>query len=123
MASWIFGPQIAGTLFLIMGLIFNKFPPKKINELYGYRTLASKKNQQTWDVANRYAAKYMIRCGIIVLIIGLLFTGILKEIPIPGKIKGALTALFFISSGIIPCILLIVATEKHLDKIFGNKTE
>lgn len=122
-ASWILGPQIVGLMLFILGLIFYNFPPKKINDLYGYRTLAAQKNQQTWDVANSYAAKYMIKCGLILIVIGLLITGLLKEITISVKIKATLTALFFIASGIVPCLFLIAATEKHLDKFFGNKTE
>jgi uncharacterized membrane protein len=81
------------------------------------------KNQQTWDVANRYAAMYMIKCGLILITIGLLITTLLQVISMPVKIKTVLTALFFISSGIIPCLFLFVTTEKHLDKTFGNKTE
>ncbi|WP_298766873.1 SdpI family protein [uncultured Polaribacter sp.] len=40
-----------GLLFLI-SIIFWKFPPKKINGLYGYRTPKAMQNQQIWDFAN-----------------------------------------------------------------------
>lgn len=40
-----------GVLFLI-SIIFWKFPPKKINNLYGYRTPKAMQNQQIWDFAN-----------------------------------------------------------------------
>lgn len=40
-----------GVLFLL-SIIFWKFPPKKINNLYGYRTHRSMLNQQIWDFAN-----------------------------------------------------------------------
>ena len=40
-----------GVLFLI-SIIFWKFPPKKVNKLYGYRTPKAMQNQQIWDFAN-----------------------------------------------------------------------
>ncbi|MFY9242507.1 MAG: SdpI family protein [Polaribacter sp.] len=40
-----------GLLFLL-SIIFWKFPPKKINSLYGYRTFKAMQNQQIWDFAN-----------------------------------------------------------------------
>jgi uncharacterized membrane protein len=40
-----------GVLFLI-SFIFWKFPPKKVNRLYGYRTPKAMLNQQIWDFAN-----------------------------------------------------------------------
>jgi len=40
-----------GLLFLL-SIIFWKFPPKKINSIYGYRTHKSIQNQQIWNFAN-----------------------------------------------------------------------
>ena len=40
-----------GLLFLI-SIIFWKFPPKKINSIYGYKTPKAMLNQQIWDFAN-----------------------------------------------------------------------
>lgn len=40
-----------GLLFLL-SILFYKFPPKKINKLYGYRTVKAMQNQQIWDFAN-----------------------------------------------------------------------
>ncbi|AIY79020.1 SdpI family protein [Clostridium cagae] len=38
---------ILGIIFIIIGFIFKAFPPKKINSIFGYRTLLSMKNQDT----------------------------------------------------------------------------
>lgn len=46
---------------LVLGLLFQKFPPKKINYLYGYRTNRSMKNQEVWEAANNYASKLFLR--------------------------------------------------------------
>jgi uncharacterized membrane protein len=40
-----------GLLFLI-SIIFWKFPPKKINRIYGYRTPKAIQNQEIWSFAN-----------------------------------------------------------------------
>ena len=40
-----------GLLFLL-SILFYQFPPKKINSLYGYRTVKAMQNQQIWDFAN-----------------------------------------------------------------------
>lgn len=42
---------------IIFGRIMFVRPPKKINDLYGYRTPRSMKNQDTWDFAHKYCGK------------------------------------------------------------------
>lgn len=49
-----------------------KFPPKKINFLYGYRTNSSMKNQERWDFAQKYAAKEMMITGLVLAASGAL---------------------------------------------------
>ena len=41
---------------LLLGWLLKKYPPKKINHLYGYRTQRSMKNQATWEAANTYSS-------------------------------------------------------------------
>ena len=53
---------------LIVSLIFVKFPPKKINYLYGYRTRRSMANPKIWKVANDYSAKMMVKITLISMI-------------------------------------------------------
>jgi len=49
-----------------------KFPPKKINSIYGYRTASSMKNQLRWDFAQLYASKQMIKYGLLLSMVGLI---------------------------------------------------
>lgn len=49
-----------------------KFPPKKINSLYGYRTTNSMKNQEIWDFSQKYASKEMIKLGLLLFLSSLL---------------------------------------------------
>ncbi len=50
-------------MFLIE-LLWNKHPPKKINSIYGYRTIRSMKNRETWEFAHKLCAKIRTICGI-----------------------------------------------------------
>jgi len=60
-------------MILIIGLIFKKFPPKKINSIYGYRTNSSMKNKKVWDYAQVVGANSFIVLGLIYGILGGLF--------------------------------------------------
>jgi len=122
-ASWIFGPQLLGVMFLLIGGIQYLLPPKRINDYYGYKTEAAKKNQQTWDAANRYSSIYMIKAGLALLIVGFMVTALFNEIVIPFKLRTGLTIFLLILSAMLPAILMIVSTEKYLTKTFGQKTE
>lgn len=56
-------PFITGGIFIITGFLMLKFPPKKINSLYGYRTKSSMQNQQRWDFAQNISSKEMMKLG------------------------------------------------------------
>ena len=104
--NWIIGPQLIGFILLLVGLMQTYFPPKKINNLYGYRTSSSMKNQQMWDEANRYSAHYTAWTGLIILIIGIAITAVLKIVILPVKIKIALDVLAIIAPGLIAMAFL-----------------
>jgi len=55
-------------IFIGIGFIMLKFPPKKINSLYGYRTTSSMKNQTRWDFAQNYSSKEMIKLGLVLML-------------------------------------------------------
>ena len=63
-----------GILLAASGGILLKYPPKKINWFYGYRTRSSMKNQDRWDFAQRYSARELIRTGFIMVLTG--FAGV-----------------------------------------------
>ena len=58
-------PLATGIIFIAVGALLYKFPPKSINFLYGYRTKNSMKTQERWDFAQIYAAKTIIKVGFI----------------------------------------------------------
>ncbi len=65
---------LLAVVFLIGAQITLRYPPKKINSLYGYRTKNSMKSQQHWDFAQRYSSIKMNALGLIYLLMGGLFT-------------------------------------------------
>jgi uncharacterized membrane protein len=123
LSHFIFGPQLVGIVLVVIGLIMQQYPPKKINGLYGYRTFASMKNQQTWDVANRYAARLMTVIGFWTFIAGVAVTAGLNYLMADGfKLRGFIAGISIVLS-IVPALLIIILTEKHLDRTFNNKNE
>ena len=53
------GHLLIGPLMLLTCCIFSKYPPKKINDFYGYRTKRSMRNQDCWNFANRHSISLM----------------------------------------------------------------
>ncbi|MFM8916523.1 MAG: SdpI family protein [Bacteroidota bacterium] len=102
---------ITGPLFIVLGYYFSKFPPKKINHIYGYRTPRSMKSQEAWNFAQVYGAKKMIVAGWIMLGAGLLL--------LPFNLTEHLSALLSIGILIGSAIWMIVVTERELKKKFG----
>ncbi|MBK8415590.1 MAG: SdpI family protein [Bacteroidetes bacterium] len=69
-------PFMVGSIMIILGIVLITHPPKKMNNLYGYRTASSLKNQEQWDFAQKYCGNELIRLGILMTIsstIGLFF--------------------------------------------------
>lgn len=60
-----------GPIFLILGLILSRFPPRKINPLFGYRTVRSMRNQASWDLAQVVSSREMVKAGIVQSLCGL----------------------------------------------------
>jgi uncharacterized membrane protein len=119
--NWLIGPQLIGFIFVIMGFIQKRFPPKRINSLYGYRMPSAMKNQETWDEANSFSARYMIRLGLIMIVIGFALAGGLTLINMKEEARTGLSAALLVVSAMLIAVLLITGTEKHLSNTFDNK--
>ena len=66
-------------LLFVVSIIFWQFPPKKINNLYGYRTHKSMANQDIWDFANTVFNKNLIIYSAFSFGAGLLFAYLAPE--------------------------------------------
>jgi uncharacterized membrane protein len=108
---------IIGPLMILMGLIFKLFPPKKINDFYGYRTNRSKLRQEIWDEANSYSPKLIVWVGVITTIAQVVFYYTLEFETGMGAAAAVLVVLL---------LCTIPMTETHLNKMFdqnGNRKE
>ena len=115
--SWLLGPQLIGLLFIVIGFLLLTFPPKKINDFYGYRMPSAQENQAKWDEAQRYAGSFMMKIGVIYTLTGLLLAALLHILHWPYR---PLMPILSIFAGISAPVLLIVFTERHLDHVFKN---
>ncbi len=106
-------PAMTGVIFIIVGIIMLKFPPKEINALYGYRTKSSMKNNERWAFAQKYSAKETIKLGALLTLSGLL--GFFFN---PPGITG-----MFIGLGlmILAAVLLVIRVENAIKKNFAGE--
>ncbi|MCL4123833.1 UNVERIFIED_CONTAM: hypothetical protein GTU68_037813 [Idotea baltica] len=63
--------MLCGIIFILAGLLLSKYPPKSINNLYGYRTSTSMKNQDIWDFAQKISSKKIFKYGAIISLLSL----------------------------------------------------
>ncbi len=97
---------LVGLVFSLAAFISMKFPPKKINGIYGYRTARSMKSQENWDIAQRYSSRLMLKQGLSMLTIG----GLLIALPLTEEVSAVIS----IALLIVSVIVLFVQTEKKL---------
>lgn len=59
--------MIIPVIMIIIGIVFAKHYPAKINYISGYRTRMSMKNMDTWKYAHQVSSRLWFRCGIVLL--------------------------------------------------------
>ncbi len=103
-------PLLVGLVFVIASIITHRFPPRKINYLYGYRTGNSMKSQDRWDFAQKYSSRRMHEAGFALIAVS--FAG--YPLPLSAEVK------FWV--GILPamlsCVYIFHKTEKALRQHF-----
>lgn len=108
-------PLVAGATLVVAGLMMLKLPSKKVNRIYGYRTADSMKSQGRWSFSQKYAAKELIRFGILAALSSVLGLFYHPEEEV-GVAVGLATLLLAI-------IFPIVRTERALKKKFGKEND
>jgi uncharacterized membrane protein len=106
-------PALTGVIFLIVGFIMYKFPPKEINALYGYRTISSMKSKERWVFAQEYSSLEMIKTGAI-----LSLTSVLGLIFKPGGKPGMFLGLGLL---ILMVVILFIRVERAITNKFENE--
>lgn len=59
-------------MFLVGAVYSKRFPARKINMNYGYRTRRSMKNQELWNYAQVQYNKNLLKGGVVMILLGLL---------------------------------------------------
>ena len=97
---------LIGVIFTITGFVTLNFPPKQINDFYGYRTANSMKSQDKWNFSQRYSTIKMIQLGFGLICFS--FFGMFFE-------KTELIQISVgISSALLICLILFITTERQL---------
>ena len=109
---WVIILVITGLLTVLFGYIFLKYPPKRINWFYGYRTSSSMKNQERWNFAQKHSAREMIRSGFLMVPVGLLGSWLPLKPVVSAFISIPVTLVFFGA--------MIFRTERALKEKFGK---
>ncbi|SEB06933.1 SdpI/YhfL protein family protein [Chitinophaga terrae (ex Kim and Jung 2007)] len=102
----IISPALPGIIFLVVSLLQEKFPPKKINNVYGYRTKKSMSSEENWKIANSYSSKLVLNFSFILITLGGLSIFLLHN--------SLILSIVTVVSSAIAAILVIVLTEKKL---------
>jgi uncharacterized membrane protein len=105
-------PLSTGITLMITAYVFRKYPPKKINNLYGYRTKRSMLDQERWDFSQPYAAKELMKSAsalAISSVIGLFYN--------PDLVWGVILGLGLL---IIVVIFMMIRVENAIKDRFDN---
>ena len=99
-----------GLLFFV-SILFWKFPPKKINKFYGYRTYRTMQNNGIWNFANTTFNKNLIVYAGISFLAGLLFASLAK-----GGISWEPMVLVMLT-----LLVCIIKTEKSISELYDDE--
>ncbi len=104
-------PQfVLALVFLLAGMIMAKYPPKKINPIYGYRSMASMRHREAWDYAQRLASRKFVLVGIVMFVIAL--AEWLLDVQAPANV------LIMLGTMILSVVYVFQTVEKQLAKRF-----
>ena len=96
---------------LLLGWLLKKFPPKKINHLYGYRTQRSMKNQASWEAANTYSSLVFFKISLYSFFIPVVLYFLFPQ----------LNVLITIITNTLLLLYVLYATEKYLKSRFDTQ--
>ena len=99
---------LVGIVFALAAYLTLRFPPKKINPIYGYRTKRSMSSQENWDIAQKFSSRLMLKQGLIMLALAC----VLVVLPI----HEIVSVLISVGLLIVSVVVLFVQTEKRLNK-------
>ena len=112
-------------VMIIYGRIFEKKPPKiaRSKFAFGYRTVMSMRNEETWEYAHRFFGKLWFRFGIAVGLISIivLFFFIGKDKDTVGFV-GMIIDYVQLAAMLLPVIPTEISLRRRFDK-YGNRKD
>lgn len=110
---WIIDLLIPFTM-IIIGIIYKRFTPKKINKISGYRTRRSMLSIYTWQYSNGRMAELWLKWGAL-----LFFIIIISKLIVPIDEESLSMIHTFLGMGVL--IIAIPIIEKELKEKFDEK--
>ena len=112
-------------VMIIYGRVFEKKPPKiaRSKFAFGYRTVMSMRNEETWEYSHRFFGKLWFRFGIAVGLISIivLFFFIGKDKDTVG-FAGMIICYVQLIAMLLPVIPTELALRRRFDK-YGNRKD
>lgn len=105
--------MLTGIIFFIAGWVQQKYPPKKINHLYGYRTKTSMRNQEVWKFAQEYSSKKMMKYSLYMILLGALLSFF--------ELEGIGFLWVGLVSTILTPVVMLIEVERELKKRFPKE--
>lgn len=101
----------------VLGRSFVKNPPGEINGGYGYRTVRSMRNRETWAFAQCYSGRFWYLAGRSMLAVSLVWMIPLfaREVNTVGNF-----GLILVGLQMVPFLSVIPATERALKREFDD---
>ena len=110
---------LAPLVMIIYGRVFEKKPPKiaRSKFAFGYRTVMSMRNEETWEYAHRFFGKLWVRFGIVLGLISIipLFFVIGKDKDTVG-FAGLIICFVQMAVMLLPVIPTELALRRRFDK-------
>lgn len=97
-------------IFIIVGFLLRKYPPRYRNDILGYKSPIFMKNEEAWYEGNRFFGKTIIYGGA---------SGLILYILIPKTLiaENSFQMVYALIAGIS-----IICTETHLFRLFRNES-
>lgn len=104
-------------IMVLCGILMRKYPPKKSNSIYGYRTHRSGRSPETWKFANAYCAALYEKIGwytLAVPVVVMLFMWGKEESAI------SMVSTVLVTLQCVGLLIPIFYTERALKEKFGD---
>ena len=111
MNPYIYVLTVNGLLFFL-SILFHFFPPKKINNLYGYRTHRTMQNEDVWNFSNSLFTKTLLKYSAISFIAALVLAYLYPNL---------MSSWFPMAFLFFTLLVCIITTEKALNENFDQE--